>query len=291
MAIDRLQDKIRKMKNPAVINFSVLPEHIPAFIQEENGTFLKAREVFCIRLMEGLKDTVPGVRFSFPAFALAGAAGLESLSVLLQTAKKLGYYVLLDGVEALSAQDAKQFAAAVMDESSPWYFDGLIITCYIGSDGIRPYLPLLKETGKDLFVVVRTANRTATELQDLLTGTRWMHMANTDIVNRFTLDMEGRYGYSQLAVVAAASSADSLKNLREKYKGIFLLLDGGDYPNANAKNCSYAFDPLGYGAAACLGTSVIGAWTEADDGGKFVELAVEAAQRMKKNLTRYITIF
>ena len=150
---------------------------------------------------------------------------------------------------------------------------------------------MLKETKKDIFAVVRTANRTAAELQDLLTGSRLMHMANADIVNRFSEQLVGRSGYSQVAMLAAASSADSLRTLRGKYKNTFLLLDGCDYPNANAKNCSFAFDSLGHGAAACAGLSVTAAWQEDDVQAAYVEKAVEAAQRLKKNLLRYITIF
>ena len=71
---------------------------------------------------------------------------------------------------------------------------------------------------------------------------------------------------------------------------MFLLLDGYDYPNANAKNCSFAFDKLGHGAAACAGVSVTAAWMEEDSENTYVTLAVEAAERMKKNLTRYVTI-
>ena len=165
------------------------------------------------------------------------------------------------------------------------------MSAYIGSDGLKPYISRLKDNDKDLFVVVRTANRTAPELQDLLTGTRLMHMANADVVNRFVQPLIGRCGYSRLAIMAGASSADSLRSLREKYKDIFLLLDGCDYPNANAKNCSYGFDKLGHGAAACAGLSVIGAWKEAGEEGSYVSHAQEAAQRLKKNLTRYITVF
>ncbi len=288
MAIDRLQEKIRKMKNPTVVNFSMLPEHIPQQIREEAESFLDAKERYCLALLAGLRDTVPAVRFSFASYALAGAEGLQSLVRILHKAKELDYYVLLEGMEALSSQDAESFAKIMMDKENPLCFDGLILSAYIGSDALKPYLSLLKDSGKDLFVVVRTANKTAAELQDLLTGTRLMHMAKADMVNRFTQPLVGRCGYSQVAVMAGASSADSLRSLREKYKEIFLLLDGCDYPNANAKNCSYAFDKLGHGAAACAGLSILAAWQETE--GDSIELAVQAAQRLKKNLTRYITI-
>ena len=93
------------------------------------------------------------------------------------------------------------------------------------------------------------------------------------------------------AAVLNASSADSLRNLRTKYPKLFLLLDGYDYPNANAKNCSNGFDKFGHGAAACVSDSVTSAWKQAEsDGSDFVTHAVAAAERMKKNLTRYIQV-
>ena len=43
-------------------------------------------------------------------------------------------------------------------------------------------------------------------------------------------------------MLAAATSADSLRSLRGKYPGVFLLVDGLDCPGANLKNVSLAFD-------------------------------------------------
>lgn len=290
MSIDRLQEKIRKLKNPLVVDFAILPEHIPPHILEAEGNFSKAYKQFCKELLQGLKTVVPAVRFDFGAFALLGGEGLEILEEVLLCAKEQDYYVLLDGVEALSAQSAERAAAILFSDDCKWYSDGLILTSYIGSDGLRPYVSKLRDTGKDLFVVARTSNKTAPELQDLLTGSRLVHMAKTDVVNRFAEPLIGRCGYSQVAIVGAASSADSLRSLRAKYKNIFLLLDGCDYPNANAKNCSFAFDKLGHGAAACAGISVTAAWKEETDGTDFVLLAVQSAERLKKNLTRYVTV-
>lgn len=291
MAIDKLQDKIRKLKSPLVVDLTITVAQIPPHIAESAGTPISAYLVFAKALLQELKDVVPSVRFSFGSFALYGGEGLCGLEEILRYAKTQGYYVILEGIEAFCQQNAEQAAKVLLGEDCPWEYDGLLLDAYIGSDGLRPYISGLRASGKDLFVVVRTSNRSAQELQDLLTGSRLVHMAKADIVNRFASDLICKGGYSQVAILAAASSADSLRMLRSKYKNIFLLLDGSDYPNANAKNCSFAFDKLGHGAAACIGTSVTGAWME--EGGReevFAELANQAAQRMKKNITRYVTI-
>lgn len=291
MATDRLQEKIRKLKNPSVVDLSVLPQHIPPYLLESAGSFLAAYKLFCKELLSSLKEIVPAVRFGFGNLALCGNEGLEVLEELLRFAKNQGFYVLLDGPQLLSCQDAQWASETIFGQTSKLCFDGLILSSYIGSDGLAPIVPKLKETGKDLFVVVRTSNKSAPELQDLLTGSRLVHVAKTDIAKRYSEALIGRCGYSQIGIMAAASSADSLRSLRSKFKSLFLLLDGSDYPNANAKNCSFAFDQFGHGAAACAGTSITAAWSsDGGDGADYVEKAVLAAQRLKKNLTRYVSV-
>lgn len=291
MSIDQLQAKIRKLKNPAIIDFNLLPEHIPPYIQERDTFFVSAYEYFCTQLMEGLKELIPAVRFSLSMMSLYGPDGMVALEKLLRTAKEMDYYVLLDCPDAKNPLDAKRTADLLFSETAPYAFDGLVLSAYIGSDTIRPYCEAMKKNDKDLFVVVRTPNKTAQDLQDLLTGSRHVHLAAADVISRYSEGFAGKCGYSRVAATMAANAPGSLQTLRSKHKGMFILVDGYDYTNANAKNCALAFDRLGYGAIVCAGTSVTAAWQEDTlQQRQFVSLAVDSAQRMKKNLTRYITI-
>ena len=140
-------------------------------------------------------------------------------------------------------------------------------------------------------MVVRTANKSAPELQDLLSGGRLVHAAAADHVNRYGADTAGKSGYTRVGILAAASAAQSLKDLRAKYPRLFMVLDGADYPNANAKNCSHAFDKFGHGAVAVVGTGITCAWKQSEEeNADYLQLSRAAAERMKKNLTRYVTI-
>ena len=290
MSVDLLQDKIRKRKNPSVIDFTVRLEDIPPHLLEQEGSNTKAYGRFCRELMDALKETVPAVRFSFDMFALMGSVGIGLLSQLLAEAGELGYYVLLDGPQILSPWAADRAAETLLG-GSEFACEGLLITPYIGSDCIKPFLAYCKENEKDLFIVVRSPNKSAAELQDLLTGSRHVYTAAAEIVNRFGEQIIGKSGYSRICAAASAGSADGLRNLRMKHNRMFLLVDGLDYPSGNAKNCSFAFDRFGHGAVVCAGPSVTAAWKEAEsDGTNYAELALQAAERMKKNVTRYVTV-
>lgn len=285
MSVDVLQEKIRKTKNPSLVQFEAFASLVPDSMQDAEGSVLNGYRRLSMEVLQDLKGIVPGVRFGFGSFALWGEAGVQFLLELLQKAKNLGFYVLLDVPELTSAMAAEHAVKLL----SGYPCDGYVIPAYPGSDLLRPFQQMCAE-GKSVFPLVRTANRSASELQDLLSGGRLVHTAAADIVNRHSQAYFGKCGYSQIGAVAAASSADSLRTLRTKYSQLFLLLDGYDYPNSNAKNCSYAFDRLGHGAAACAGVSILGAWKDSTQDMEPVTAAVAAAERMKKNLTRYVTI-
>ncbi len=291
MAVDIFQDKIRKHKNPSVVELGLSISDLPAHIIESEGYGASAYGRFSQELLEGLKGIVPAVRISFSSFAVLGADGLAVLENILKYAGDQGYYVILDAPEILSPSSAKIIADALLGEQARFFCDALVISGYLGSDIIKPFLSYCKNQKKDIFVVARTANKSASELQDLLSGSRVVHAAAADHVNRYGADTVGKYGYTRVGVLAAASAADSLRSLRAKYPKLFFLLDGYDYPNSNAKNCSFAFDKYGHGAAACSGAGITCAWKNTEsDGHDFVEHSVAAAERMKKNLTRYVTI-
>lgn len=288
MAIDSLQNKIRRGKCPLIVDLSLFPEQLPP--QYRSLPAEEGYSAFCKELMNSLKGVVPAVRFHAGCAALLGFDGMRVLSELLKKASALGFYVLMD----LPMDDpaaAPYAASRILDNDSLFPCDGIVISAYPGTDLAKPFLQLCKEGKKDLFVQVRTGNKSASELQDLLSGSRHVYMAAADYVNRYAVDLVGKSGYSQAAISAAAASAESLKTLRAKYPKLFILVEGLDRSGGNAKNASYAFDKLGHGAICCVGTSVTCAWAGEDDKtGEFAELAVANVQRHQKNLTRYVTI-
>ena len=103
MSIDVLQEKIRKTKNPSVLELTLTVSDLPSqFARNAEGY-----ASFCREILEHLHGFLPAVRFSFSAFALLGHDGLYHLSETLKKAAELGYYVLLDAPEILSPASAK----------------------------------------------------------------------------------------------------------------------------------------------------------------------------------------
>jgi len=291
MSIDVLQEKIRKMKNPSMIDLALPVGELPPALLAQQDEPATVYGKFCVAILEKLRGTVPAVRFGFTAFGVLGGDGLNELSRVMKRAKELGYYVALEAAWILSPMMAASVAEAVFGEKALYPCDGLIVDAYPGSDILKPFMSYVKDGKKDIFPVVRTSNKSAPEIQDLLSGSRLVHAAAADLINRFGGDNVGKFGYARVGVLAGANSAESLRNLRNKYPRLFLLVDDMDYSGCNAKICSNAFDKFGHGAVVCAGPTITAAWKNGEgDGADFQEQALAAAERMKKNLTRYVTV-
>jgi len=280
MPIDSLQQKIRKTKNPIMLTLAPFGTSIPSSFCGENGS-----SDYILALMKGLKGAVPALRFSFAAFALLGPEGLTQLGKLLSAGEAMGFYTVLDAPELLSPETAEAAASALLELS----WDGLAVSSYLGSDILKPFLPACVEGQRDVFVLVRSANRSASELQDLRTGSRLVHEVAADYVNRLGGDTVGKFGYARVGMMAAANAPESLRALRSKYPSRFLLLDGFDYATANGKTCSPGFDRLGHGACVCVGRTVADAWKDAPEEDPIAQ-AQAAAERVKRTLARYVTV-
>ena len=197
----------------------------------------------------------------------------------------------LDAPEILGIRAAQRTADVLFAVDSPFPCDALVLLSYLGTDCVKPFLDGCKNEKKDIFVAIRTANRTAPELQDLLAGGRLVHIAAADLVCRCADGLVGKCGYSPVGIMSAANAPDSLRTLRAKYPRLFLLVDGYSAVGANAKNCSYAFDKLGHGAIVCGGGSILRAWQQAEsDGNDYIQQSQLCVERMKRNLSRYITV-
>ncbi len=284
MSIDVLQSRIRQYKNPSAVIFAPVMDFLPpSYDRSASGM-----GDYCCDLLFGLKELIPAVRVDFSAFALLGDGGLDQLRRVMLYAKELGYYVILDWLvlekAGAAADHAKQLLA---NESYP--FDGITLCAYAGSECIKPYISASAKQEQDVFVVLKTANKSGMEVQDLQTGGRLVYLAVADLLNSWGESVVGRFGFSRISAMAGATSADSLRVLRKKYPGIFLIVDGLDVSGANARNASEAFNSLGYGAVCCAGSSVLGAWKESE-GTDPIQAAITAVERMKRNITRYVTV-
>ena len=286
MSMDVLKNKIRKLRNPSALTIAPTLDMLPPGYMTDFESPVKGMGEYCRKCLEALKGQLPAVKVSFGAFALLGPEGLTELKSILDTARELGYYVILDW-QHQEDESAAKASAKLLLSGRMWPCDGVVLSGYPGSASVKPYITEANKERKDVYVVLKTGGKSGSELQDLQTGGRMVYTAAADLLARWGDQTMERCGYSRVAGVGSASHLNSLRNLREKYPKLFILVDGLEAGNANARNASFAFDNMGYGGLVC--SNLLTAWIENPDNDP-VEEVVAAAQRMKRNVTTYVTV-
>ena len=277
-----------------MVGLDPTPEVVPGYLLEEARRELgvtpaaaaAAYSRFCRELLEGLRDVVPAVKVQSACFDALGSSGVAAMQEVLGFARELGYYVLLDSMRGDvpgTAELCARAAFGTVEEAGPGYqpYPCDAVT-------INPYC---RDGGKSLFVLVKTSNRSSVEVQDLLTGGRLVHTAMADLVNRWGGELYGACGYSQVAAVVGAPYPELLKSLRAKYDRMFFLVPGYGAQGGTAKNVQYAIDRFGHGAIVCAARSLLSAWKKTGgDGRDYVSCARQAAEKMRKDLGKYIIV-
>ena len=310
MSFDRLQEKIRRKKNPTVAGLDPRLEFIPQFIKDaafaEYGMTLKgaaeAYRQFCRGLIDALCDVVPAVKPQSAYFEQLGSAGIAALEDIVAYAKEKDLYVIMDAKRGDIGTTCEAYAQAYLggirvdgeNLLSPFDCDAVTINGYLGTDGMKPFTALCKERDKAVFLLVKTSNPSSKELQDLISGDRVVHTAMADLAVRLTSkeQLMGPSGWSSIGAVVGATHPADLKNLRAKYPSLFFLVPGYGAQGGKARDVQYAFDRFGHGAIVNSSRGIMCAWQkiEGSDGRDYQEAARAEAIRMRDDIGRFVTV-
>ena len=298
MSIDALQSKIHKLKSPVMVGLDPSAELLPPAILEEARAeygdslhaLAAAYERFCEGILEAVSGVAPAVKLQERCFLALGAEGVAVMQRLMEKASQMGFYVLLDANYASVEHISQLYADALFGENAPYCCDGVTVNGYLGGDNVKPFLPYCREQQKNLFCYVRTSNKSSREVQELISGDRLVYTAVTDLIMRWSLDLYGKNGYSEIAAVVGATQPEAIRSLRQKYDRIFLLLIGYGAQGGHAKNAQYAFDKFGRGAIVSASRSILGAWQKTGDGAAYKDSARAAAIKMRDDIVKYLLV-
>ena len=126
--------------------------------------------------------------------------------------------------------------------------DALTLHPWLGRDSIEPFLARCREDGRGVFVLVRTSNPSAAELQGLRAGERTMSEHVAAAVDAWGEDLVDDTGYSSVGAVVGATWPGELRTLREIMPRAWLLIPGVGAQGGSVADLVPAFDARGLGA-------------------------------------------
>jgi orotidine-5'-phosphate decarboxylase len=238
---DRLADAVRQ-NGPLCVGLDPRAELLPsAFRPDATGI-----ERFCVRVLDLVRPYCGVVKPQAAFFELFGPAGLAALQTVLRRAKELGFVTILDAKRGDIASTAGAYAEAAFGPT--WDADAVTVNPYLGADAVEPFVTKARQSGKGLFVLVRTSNPGGGLFQNLPCDGKPLYRHVADAVNDWNEPGIGTCGLGDVGAVVGATHPAELKELRAAMPNVWFLVPGYGAQGGSAGEVKAAFRPDGLGA-------------------------------------------
>ncbi len=301
--MERLIAAIRAKHNPTVAGLDPRLDMLPAELLDKHlsakGETLQAAAdaivEFNVGILDALADVVPAVKPQLACYEAFGAPGMDAFAQTIAHARQLGYYIIADAKRGDIGSTAEQYAQAFLGTTqvgstaiSPFPCDCVTVNPYLGSDNLLPFYQQCQQHDKDIFVLVKTSNKSSYEVQELMVGDRPVYKVIAELLARTGADSIGASGYSRIGMVVGATYPAHLTALRKALPNSFFLVPGYGSQGGTAADVAGAFDHNGYGAIINSSRAILCAWQKR--GGHFADAARAEALDMKKALSAVISM-
>jgi orotidine-5'-phosphate decarboxylase len=224
------------------------------------------------------------VKPQLACFERLGAPGWDVLEQVVAIAHDHGLLVIADGKRGDVPVTARAYAQALVGETpgpfgavSGLGVDAFTANPLLGRDALEPLADAAAESGAGCFVLVRTSNPGAAELQD--EGEPPLHERLARLVAELGADRVGDGGLSAIGAVAGATRSDHLARLRELMPHAIFLLPGVGAQGGRVEELGPAFAPGPAAALVSASRSIVDAHRER--GGDPASAAAAAAEELR----------
>ncbi|MEN0020086.1 MAG: orotidine-5'-phosphate decarboxylase [Planctomycetota bacterium] len=216
---DRLVEACEKCGTPACVGIDPVLERLPDAVRAGQNNAAAAVGAFAEGVVHAVAGIVPVVKLQSACFERYGSAGFAALERTADAARRAGLVVILDAKRGDISLSAGHYAAAAKNMGA----DAATVNAYMGRSAVEPFL----EAGLGVFVLVRTSNPDAGELQDAEFaegGTVSERVAG--MVAELGAEHFGERGLSGVGAVVGATAVESAAVLRRQMPHAPFLVPG-----------------------------------------------------------------
>jgi orotidine-5'-phosphate decarboxylase len=224
------------------------------------------------------------VKLQLACFERLGAPGWEALEQTVAIARDHGLLVIADGKRGDVPVTARAYAQALVGET-PGPFgpvaglgvDAFTANPLLGRDSLEPLIDAAVAAGAGCFLLVRTSNPGAAELQDQ--GEPPLHERLARLAGELGESRAGSSGLSMVGAVTGATQPRLLARLRELMPRAVFLLPGVGAQGGRVEDLGPAFEPHPAAGLVTASRSIVNAYAER--GGDPATAAAAAAEELR----------
>ncbi len=282
MIIDKLYNEVEKKGNVCV-GLDTKLDYVPQWLKEKYQDIDEIIFQFNKRIIDSTLDIVPIYKPQIAFYEAYGLKGLMAYKRTLEYIKENDSISLGDIKRGDISSTAEMYGKAHFE--GDFEADFITINPYMGRDSITPYLKYIEEKDKGIFVLLRTSNPGAKDIQYLETKDgEHLYYRVGDMIN----DLASKYirscGYSPIGIVVGGTHIDEAKEIRDRYKNMFFLIPGYGHQGGKGKDVALYLNK-GNGGVVNSSRGIITAYKKYDDGEEnFHKYARKAVLTMREDI-------
>jgi orotidine-5'-phosphate decarboxylase len=292
---DRLAALVEERRSRIVLGIdpdpdALWPEALERFAGRSVGGFLARAHTaeavvhHCRAAIVSAGPACVAVKLQLACFERLGAPGWEALEQAVAIARDHGLLVIADAKRGDVPVSARAYAQALVGET-PGPFgpvaglgvDAFTANPLLGRDSLEPLVEAAAAAGAACFVLVRTSNPGAADLQD--GGEPPLYERLARLVDELGSGRLGDCGLSLVGAVTGATRPGLLEDLRELMPHAVFLLPGVGAQGGRVEELGPAFSPHPAAGLVTASRSIVNA--HAERGGPPAAAAAAAAEELR----------
>lgn len=244
MIIDRLFNEVEE-KGMVCVGLDPNIDYIPEELKNKYQDIDQVIFQFNKRIIDATFDIVPIYKPQIAFYEAFGLKGLTAYSRTLKYIKSLGNLTLGDVKRGDISTTAAMYGKGHF--SGDFEADFITLNPFMGYDTIEPYLPYLREGNKGVFVLLRTSNKGAKDIQYKDSEGKKIYYHIGDNLNEMAEEFMGECGYSSLGLVVGGTHTDEAMDIRKRYPNLYFLIPGYNAQGASGDDVKLYLNGLNGG--------------------------------------------
>ena len=240
---DRLTEANRRTATPLCMGIDPHIHMIPAIFGNAQGRVasdaaIHAINDFSMACLEQAIGNVAAIKPQAAFFEQQGPAGMQILQNLGRAAIDAGLLVIMDAKRGDIGSTSTAYATGWIGHDAPFPSDALTVNPWLGIDTLMPFINRADATGSGLFVLNRTSNPGACDLQDQMVNGQPLYQHLAALLAPLAAARRGKSGMSSLGIVAGATWPEEAKALRKTLVDAPFLIPGFGAQGAGAEKAT-----------------------------------------------------
>ncbi|MGI8506001.1 MAG: orotidine-5'-phosphate decarboxylase [Solirubrobacteraceae bacterium] len=251
----------------------------------------RAVAAHCRLVIDATGEQCVAVKAQVACFERLGAPGWAALQEVVTAAREHGLLVVCDAKRGDIDVTAKAYGQAYFGQTATPFgpvsglgTDALTVNPLLGRDSVLPLLLAARARGGGLFVLVRTSNPGAADIQDReLSDGGDVSERLAQLVSELGADGVGHDGISDVGAVTGATAPERLARLRETMPSAPFLLPGVGAQGGRVQDLAAAFAPGPAGGLVSSSRGIVDAYERSSPpGGEPADAARAEASRLRE---------